>query len=140
MTTPVSVAHLEGWTVLRVARGAAADPVLEVARGAVLPGADVVVDLHGAGPVSDSETRLVLALETLATDAGVRLVVVAAEPRLRAALAVAGIAGVHESLDEALGDVAPVRRDGPVEQPFYPAQADATLVTAEDMTGVEPHL
>jgi len=122
------VTHLMGWVVVR----AAAPDDLAVVEGLLQPGARVALELpHDLGPGTDD---VVLALQSAAGEQGAELVVVAGE-QARDRLRAAGVQDVSESLDAAVGDVAPAQhRDRQVSH-GAPSTADSVVVTARDMLG-----
>ena len=139
-TSPFVVDHLEGWTLVRVRRGVGADalgPVLDAVRADSSP--QVALDLKGHDLVDAAPALADLVREK--TTAGTAIVVVASDGPLREALREAGVAEVHESLDQALAVEAPAIafQHDHVAAPLPPSQADVTVVTATDLLGPGPH-
>ena len=121
------VTHLMGWTVVRVA--AATD--LEDLDEHLVAGAQVVLEL---GRDLGAEHDATLAdLLSAADGSDVRVVVSDGDARER--LRDAGVRGVHESLDAAVGDEAPVQRVEPQISHNLPFAGDTVVVTAQDMLG-----
>ena len=133
---PFVVDHLEGWTLVRVRRdvgtGALA-PVLDLLRAD--PSRQVALDLKGHDLLEAAPAVAELVREKAA--GGAVVVVVASDQPLREALRDAGVAEVHESLDQALAVDAPaiVFQHDRVAAPLPPSQADVTVVTATDLLG-----
>jgi hypothetical protein len=141
---PLSDIHVADWTVVHVREDLDAGTVhvlSEHLTPLLTRHARVAVDLRRSG-VSPEAAAAVRTLSDAATAAGARLVVVEPRADARAALLLAGVPHVHESLDAAVHDLAPVNTHtvpgAPATAPLAPAASDATLLAAEDLGGTGP--
>ena len=131
----IRVAHLGDWTVLSIRAGYDHAELIGAAAPELARGARLVLDFHGspADPVSRGE--VLTRLSQAAVDGSARLVVVERETAMRERWREIGVADVHESLEDAVGDVAPAVLDGPPLEHLFPAAGDATLVATDDISG-----
>ena len=141
---PVRDIHVADWTVVHVRQD------LDAAAVATLSGhltplltrhARVAVDLRRCA-VTPEAAATVRALSDRAAASGARLVVVEPRADARAELLLAGVPHVHESLDDAVHDLAPAitgpAPGAPLSPELPPASSDATLVATEDISGARP--
>ena len=138
---PLVDVHVADWTVVHVRRDLDLDTVSALATHLtplLEPGSRIAVDLRRSA-VEPATAVAVLHLAEAATASGARLVVVEPRAEAREVLRAAGVAHVHESLDAAVHDLAPVAREPRREAPpLAPASSDAMLVAAEDVLGQGP--
>jgi anti-anti-sigma regulatory factor len=135
-----STLHLQGWTVVRVSADldhAAGDALTEAVEAELEPGGSLVLDLkHHRIDDDIVDTLLDAAAEAASADA--TFAVVAEDERTRTTLRDAGLARVHESLDDALRVTARPRgrraaSGGPTSR-MAPSSTDAYL-PREDLRG-----
>jgi hypothetical protein len=141
---PLSDIHVADWTVVHVRQDLDAATVHVLSEHLVpllTRHARIAVDLRRSG-VTPEAAAAVRTLSDAATATGARLVVVEPRADARAALLLVGVPHVHESLDAAVHDLAPVNTHevpgAPATAELAPASSDATLVAAEDVSGTGP--
>ena len=131
----VRVAHLGDWTVLSIRAGYDHAALISSAEPELAHGARLVLDFHGSPTDPDGRAEVLTRLSRAAVDGQARLVVVEREAAMRQRWREIGVAEVHESLEAAVGDVAPAVLDGPPLEHLFPAASDATLVASDDISG-----
>jgi hypothetical protein len=125
------VTHLMGWTVVRVTD--VAD--LGALDDHLVAGGQVVLEL--SRDLGDAHDAALVGLRPAYESAGTDLRVVVADGEARERLRAAGVRDVHESLDAAVGDVAPAQHVEPQISHNLPFAGDTVVVTAKDMLGPE---
>lgn len=138
---PLTDIHVADWTVVHVRQDLDVDTVREL-RAHLAPlltrHARIAVDLRRCD-VSPEAAVAVLGLVDDAVTSGARLVVVEPREHGRDVLRAAGVPHVHESLDDAVHDLAPANAvRTPVLPELAPAATDAILVATEDVSGQHP--
>lgn len=141
---PLSDIHVADWTVVHVHQDLDV-PTVRVLSEHLTPlltrHARIAVDLRRSAVAADAAAA-VRALSDHATARGARLVVVEPRADARAALLLAGVPHVHESLDAAVHDLAPAHTaaapGAPAAPELPPASSDSTLVATEDVSGSHP--
>jgi len=131
----IRVSHLGDWTVVSIRGGYDHDELVARVAPELQSGAALALDFHGSPSDPDSRGALLAELSRAATEGGARLAVVERSAEMRQAWLDLGVAEVHESLDSAVGDVAPAVVDRPPHERMLPAQGDATLVATDDISG-----
>lgn len=130
----IRVAHLGDWTVLSIRAGYDHAALIAAAEPELAHAAQLVLDFHGSPSDPAGRGEVLTRLSRAAVDGGGRLVVVEREAAVRARWREIGVADVHESLESAVGDVAPAVLDGPPLEHLFPAASDATLVATDDIS------
>jgi hypothetical protein len=128
------VSHLGDWTIVSVRAGYDHAELIDAAAPELARGARLVLDFHGSPADPDARAEVLTRLSRAAVDGSARLVVVERETAVRERWREIGVAEVHESLDDAVGDVAPAVLDGPPREHLLPAAGDATLVATDDIS------
>ena len=130
----IRTSHLGDVTVMSLRAGYDHGELVDRATRELAAGGRLVLDFHGSP--ADPAARGELLRRIVAGTAGApgTLAVVERAAADRATWRELGIE-VHESLDDAVGDVAPAVLDGPPQEHLAPAQGDATLVATDDVSG-----
>jgi hypothetical protein len=141
---PLTDVHVADWTVVHVRQDLDVTTVAALSEHLtplLTRHARIAVDLRRCR-IAPEAADAVRTLSDAATASGARLVVVEPRADARAALLVAGVPHVHESLDDAVHDLAPVNTvavpGAPASPELAPASSDATLVATEDVSGTHP--
>jgi hypothetical protein len=131
----VRVSHVGDWTIVTARAGYDHDELIGTAEPELARGARVVVDVHGPPADPDGRADVIARLSRAAVGGSAHLAVVERDAAVRERWREAGVAEVHESLDDAVGDVAPAVLDGPPSEHLLPAAGDAILVATDDVSG-----
>ena len=133
--------HVGDWTVVRAPANMTTperDAFVARMRALLAPGASVAIDMRHLHLDHAEAIDTLRSLADEASTSGASLALVVPDADVRAALAAAGVEGLHESVDAATGDTAPTnRRDGTTA--LAPAAGDSQLVATEDILGRDPN-